>query len=81
MVLRDSCPSASPGSGVSDAEVTVGVWDPVRAQRNGMWRASAGVLEQLSVDLRPFGHDHGDAGRGGLDFRDAPVLQSGTVVV
>jgi hypothetical protein len=44
-----------------------------------MWRASAGVLEQLSVGPRPFDHAHVDYVGGGLDLRDAPVLRSGTV--
>lgn len=46
-----------------------------------MWRASAGVLGQLRVDLRSSGHVHADRAEKSLNFWGALVLQSLTVVV
>ena len=79
MVPWGSCLSASPGSGVSDVEVTVGGWDLVHGRRNGTRRVSVGVLEPWA-GLRPFDRVHETERAGGSsDFRDALVLQFGTV--
>jgi len=75
LVPRDSCPSATPGRDVSSVEVAVGGWDPVHAQRNGMWRVSAGVSEPL-VGLRLFDHAHeADRAGGTFDPLDGLVLR------
>ena len=88
MILEDSHPSASLGSEVSVVEVTGEAWDPVRARRSGMMRASAGVLEQPWVGpksfdhvLKSFGHARAGCAEGCLNFRDVLALRPVTVVV
>ena len=57
------------------------MYDPVRVQRNGRWRASVGVWGQLQVGLRSFGRVHAGCVEGGSTPRGGLVLLLAKAVV